>query len=60
MFTPDNAPMIYKEKQLCAKCGEVPPHGWCLFFPELEGQPLICSRCMFKKLAGFIAEWRMP
>ena len=42
----------------CAACGKLQPEdGWFLGFKELEGQPIVCIICVFKKLTGKDAEW---
>jgi len=59
MFTPDSQP-IRRETwgRPCVLCGETPPLQLSILFPELEGQPRICSRCVYTKLTGLEApEW---
>jgi hypothetical protein len=59
MFTPDNVPLKKDKGATCDKCREVPSRSWCLYFPELEGQPLVCSRCVYEALVGYTApDWR--
>jgi hypothetical protein len=43
---------------VCSVCGEKP---WCdmaLCFPELQGEPMVCSRCVYEKLTSIKLTWR--
>jgi hypothetical protein len=48
-----NHPSIYVET--CDRCH----HGgmYWLAFPELEGSPKVCSRCVAEKLLGYRVDW---
>ena len=48
----------------CEKCEQPAWKDYGLFFPELEGEPFICSRCVYRALMTealttvWTPEWR--
>lgn len=46
-----------KKQPICAKCGNPTRDDYGLYFPELNGQPLICSICVYRAITGIEAEW---
>ena len=44
-------------QKVCEICNRVPPGGWALTAPELDGTPQICTLCVFKHLTGNEYEW---
>ena len=49
------------ERKKCIKCGRGAKDHFnfpCLIFNWLEGDPVICDKCMFETITGLSSEWK--
>lgn len=53
---PSSAKRQQGSETLCSKCHE-PHYDFVLAFPELDGLPAICARCVYEALTGTRPEW---
>jgi hypothetical protein len=52
----ETKPFVKDDVKECSLCGIIT--GWEFIFTELDTEPAICSRCVFKSLTGKDIPWK--